>query len=112
LLGFQLIAVLTKPFGELPAALKITHATGLGLMAISMVLLLAPAAYHRLACDGEATPSVHRVGSVLLTAASATLALGLAAEVMVGIGAIAGRVSVGASAAAFVLIVLLGLWYA
>jgi hypothetical protein len=47
LLGFQLIAVLTKPFQALPADLKIAHAIGLGMITLAIVLLLAPAAFHR-----------------------------------------------------------------
>jgi hypothetical protein len=111
LLGFQLIAVLTKPFQQLPAELKIAHAVGLGLMTLSIVLLLAPAAFHRLAFKGEDVPIVHTVGSILVTAALAALALGLAAEVMVAIGALTDRPAIGALTAAVVLLVLFGLWY-
>ena len=111
LLGFQLIAVLTKPFQQLPAELKIAHAVGLGLMTLSIVLLLAPAALHRLAFKGEDVPIVHTVGSILVTAALAALALGLAAEVMVAIGALTDQPAIGALTAAVVLLVLFGLWY-
>jgi hypothetical protein len=112
LLGFQLIAVLTKPFEQLPAELKIAHAFGLGMMALSIVLLLAPAAFHRLAFDGEDNPIVHQVGAIFVTAALAALAFGLGAEVMVAMGALTGQLKVGAVIATVVLLVLLGLWYA
>jgi hypothetical protein len=111
LLGFQLIAVLTKPFQELPADLKVAHAIGLGMMTLSIVLLLAPAAFHRLAFAGEDSPIVHKIGSIFVTAALAVLALGLGAEVMVAIGALSGRLDIGALMAAIVLVVLFGLWY-
>jgi hypothetical protein len=39
------------------------------------------------------------------------LALGLGAEVMVAIGALSGRLDIGALMAAIVLVVLFGLWY-
>lgn len=111
LLGFQLIAVLTKPFQQLPTELKIVHAAGLGMMTLSIVLLLAPAAFHRLAFAGEDVPIVHKIGSILVTAALALLALGLGAEVMVAIGAMSGRLETGALMAAIVLLILFGLWY-
>ena len=111
LLGFQLVAVLTRRFDELPEALKVAHAVGLGLMLLSVVLLLAPAALHRLAFGGEDVPVVHKLGSLLVTAALAALALGLSAEVMVALGALSGRLDVGALSAVIVLLVLVGLWY-
>jgi Family of unknown function (DUF6328) len=112
LLGFQLIAVLTKPFAELPEAFKIVHAAGLMMLAIAVVLLLAPAALHRLAFAGEDSLPVHQLGSILVTASSVPLALAIAGEVAVAIGAITGRLDAGAAVAAFVLIVLCALWYA
>jgi hypothetical protein len=111
LLGFQLIAVLTKPFEQLPVELKVAHAVGLALMALSIVLLLAPAAFHRLAFRGEDAPLVHEFGSVVITAATGTLALGLGAEIMVAIGALAGRIGLAALIAAVMVLVLVCLWY-
>ena len=111
LLGFQLMAVLTKSFEQMPSALKVAHAVGLGMMALSIVLLLAPAALHRLGFNGEVVPTVHEVGSLLVTTALAALALGLAAEVMVAIGVLSGRTDIGALVAGVALLMLLGLWY-
>jgi hypothetical protein len=111
LLGFQLIAVLTKPFEQLPPPLKTIHAVGLGMLTLSIVLLLAPAAFHRLAFKGEDALPVHAVGSVLVTAALAALAVGLGAGVTVAIGALTGRLEIGAAVGSAILLVLLGLWY-
>jgi Family of unknown function (DUF6328) len=111
LLGFQLIAVLTKPFEQLPTELKMAHAAGLAMMALSMMLLMAPAAFHRLAFNGEDVPAAHRVGSILITAALGVLALGLGAEVMVAFGALTRRLEIGALVALLVVLVLFGLWY-
>lgn len=112
LLGFQLIAVVTKPFQQLPAELKLAHALGLGAMALSIILLLAPAAFHRLAFEGKDLPIVHTTGSIFVTAALAALASGIGAEVMVAMGALTGRSDIGAMVGGGVLLVLLGLWYA
>jgi len=112
LLGFQLIAVLTKPFEQLPPALKVIHVVGLGMLALSIMLLLAPAAFHRLAFNGDDAPPVHSVGSVLVTAALAALAIGLGAAVAVAIGALTGQVDIGGTAGLVISVVLFGLWYA
>ena len=82
------------------------------MLALSMILLIAPAAFHRLAFNGEDAPAVHRVGSILVTAAVGVLAIALTADVMVAIGALTGRMGVGVVAAVSVLLMLVGLWYA
>jgi hypothetical protein len=111
LLGFQLIAVLTRAFQQLPTELKVTHLAALGLMMLAIVLLLGPAAFHRVAFSGEDVEPVHSVGSAMVTAASAALGLGLSAEVFVAISAISGSVDLGLLLALLVLLVLGVLWY-
>ena len=111
LLGFQLIAVLTRAFQQLPIALKVTHLAALGLMTLAIVLLLAPAAFHRVAFNGEDAQPVHTVGSAMVTAASAVLGLGLSAEVFVAIAAISGRSDLGVLLALVTLLALGMLWY-
>ena len=66
------------------------HAVSLFLVAIAVVLLMAPAAYHRIVYAGEVSEDMHRVGSALVTAATVPLALGLAGDVCVVITKIAG----------------------
>jgi hypothetical protein len=53
---------------------------------------------------------MHRVGSALVAAATAPLALGLAGDIYVIIGKIFDPTT-GLGAAAFALLVLVGLWY-
>ena len=55
--------------------------------------------------------AMHRVGSILVTAATAPLALGLAGDIYVVIGKISGPAT-GVAAAALSLGILVGLWYA
>ena len=110
LFGFQLSIVLTQAFEALPAASRIVHAMSLGFVALAIMLLMAPAAYHRIVFAGEDTEDMHRTGSVLVTAATAPLALGLVGDIYVVIEKIAGTAAaIEAAAAAFVL--LAGLWY-
>lgn len=111
LLGFQLTIVLTEAFQRLPAAVKLVHGGALLAIAASMVLLMAPAAYHRVAFDGEESPGLLRIGGRLVTLATVPLAIGLAADVAVA--AIQGGVPplTAATAAGLVLLVLLGFWH-
>jgi Family of unknown function (DUF6328) len=110
LLGFQLAIVLTQSFETLPAAARMVHAASLGLVALAVILLVAPAAYHRIVYAGEDSENMHRVGSALVTAATVPLALGMAGDIYVVIGKIIGPMT-GLAAAAVGVVVLTGLWY-
>jgi hypothetical protein len=110
LLGFQLAVVLTRAFDLLPASSKALHALALGLVALCTILLMAPAAYHRIVYAGEAAPELHRLGSKFILVATMALALGLAADVYVVIARIAGA-AVGFAAAMLALIALVGVWH-
>src|SRR5262249_7464568 len=111
LLGFQLTIVLTKAFTEIPGASKLIHAMALGCMALAIILLMAPAAYHRLAHDGDDNMDVLRTGSRLVTFATVPLALGIAADVYVTIERISHSAGVGAVAAVLALALLVGIWH-
>ena len=110
LLGFQLSIVLTQSFERLPGSSRIVHALSLGLVALAVMLLVAPAAYHRIVYGGEDSDDMHRVGSVLVTVATVPLALGMAGDIYVVIGQIIGPTT-GLFAAAVGLVILTGLWY-
>src|SRR5882757_5901012 len=86
LFGFQFIAMLTTAFDEMPPNSKVVHAIALGLVAINVILLMTPAALHRLSFDGADSESFLRAASALVTAAPLFLAAGLAAESYVVLG--------------------------
>jgi hypothetical protein len=111
LLGFQLAIVLTRAFAELPGAAKAVHAASLGAIALAVILLMAPAAYHRIVFAGEDTEEMHRAGSRFVTAATVPLALGIAGDVYVVLAKMAGSPAVGSAAAGVVLVLLVGLWH-
>jgi Family of unknown function (DUF6328) len=111
LFGFQLAIVLTQSFEQLPTASMIMHATSLFLVAFAVVLLMAPAAYHRIVYAGEDSEDMHRVGSVLVTAATVPLALGLAGDVYVVVTKIMGSPTAGLIAGSLALVLLIGLWH-
>lgn len=75
------------------------------------MLLIAPAAYHRIVYNGEASPDFLTVGGRFLTAATAALALGIATDLYVVIGKIAESETVGAIAGALTFLVLIAMWH-
>jgi uncharacterized protein DUF6328 len=111
MLGFQLAVTLMEAFQELPRAGQLVHVAGMLLTALAVVLLMSPAAYHRIAEEGEETERFHRVASRFIVAALVPLALSMSAE----LGIVAYRLteSVGRSVAlgGAALVVLLGAWF-
>ncbi len=107
LFGFQLAIVLTLSFEQLPSASRIVHAASLLLVALAVVLLMTPAAYHRIVYAREDTEDMHRVGSAPVTGATAPLALGLAGDVYVVITKIAESSAAGLAAGTLELVSLL-----
>jgi hypothetical protein len=77
LFGFQFAAVLTASFGGLSSVLKVIHIASLGLVAGAVVMLIAPAAYHRIAARGNAEEGVLRYAVRLMLPAQGLIALGL-----------------------------------
>jgi hypothetical protein len=76
LLGFQLSIVLTQAFERLPTTVKLVHGAALLFVALSIVLLMAPAAYHRIVYKGEDSEEFHRIGSRFVSYSTIPLALG------------------------------------
>jgi hypothetical protein len=111
LFGFQLAIVLTQSFDRLPATSKFVHAASLFLVALAVLLLMAPAPYHRIVYAGEDSEDMYRVGSALITAATLPLGLGLAGDVYVVIAKISNSAAIGAASGAAVFGLLTGLWY-
>jgi hypothetical protein len=81
-------------------------------LALAVILLIAPAALHRIVWAGEESEGLLRVGGRLILAALVALSLGMAGEAHVVFARIFGSPAIGAAAAAVVLTMLFGLWFA
>jgi uncharacterized membrane protein len=111
LLGFQLTAVLTEAFGQLPKTLQYVHLGSLGLLAASMVFLMAPAAFHRIVERGEDTERLHRFSSVMMLTAMVPLGMGLAADFFVVLEKVLEAPGLSGGLAAASLVFFFGLWF-
>jgi len=112
LLGFQFAIVLTTGFAEIAPTQKAMHGLAIGLIAVATMLLMAPAAFHRIVYSGAPDPAFHRIAGRFLLAATVFLALGLAADIEVVVGRIGAAPAIAHVAALASVFALLGLWHA
>jgi hypothetical protein len=111
LLGFQFVVTMTKAFHDLPAAVQDTHFVALGAVLVAVMLLIAPAAVHRLGFGGRDAERMHDIGSNLITIALVPLAAGIAIDVYVALAkVIPGAIPLVGGVTSFAL--LAALWYA
>jgi hypothetical protein len=111
LLGFQVTITLMNAFEGLDQALKDVHLAALGMTSLSLMLLIAPAAYHRIVERGHNSEEFDRIAGRLLLAAMATLAVGLSCDVVVVVSRVTGSRAAGIGTGAFVLVAAWGLWF-
>jgi hypothetical protein len=111
LLGFGTIVVLKDTFKELPQTLRVVHVISLCFIALATVLLMTPAAYHRIVERGEMDEEFHRVAARLLLLGMAALAPGLAGSVWVVLERATGSRAAGAVGAVAVVVLCYGLWF-
>ena len=83
LLGFQLAAVLQDGFDPRPSSSKLIHVVALVALGVSVVFLMLPAAYHRIAEGGEISERLHRFSSLSIVLAMLTLAVALAGDAFI-----------------------------
>jgi hypothetical protein len=96
LLGFQLAIMFTTAFSELPVISKAVHLLALCCISMTIVLLMAPAAFHRITFRGEDSEDFHRLGSRFIVSAAVPLALGLSCDLFVGSSKATGSFLAGA----------------
>jgi hypothetical protein len=111
LLGFQFISFLMTEFEKLDEPSKYVHVVSLCLMGLSVVLLMTPAAYHRIVEEGENTEHFHRTASRLLIAAMIPLALGICGDFFIIVRKVTKSPTAGIIAALSMLALFYGLWF-
>ena len=111
MLGFQLIVIMTEAFGKLSPPLQHWHFCALALDAFSVVLLITPAAAHRLSFQGSDDVRFHRIGSWLVSLALLPLMLSLALEVYIAAWKLSSDPLTAACSAVAALLICGGAWY-
>ncbi len=111
LLGFQLITIFEKGFEPIARVDKLTHIASLLAVGIATVLLMAPAAFHRIAEAGENTDRVHRYTACMLLAAMFFLALGMAGDFEVVLHILSRSYLISIPLAAVLLAFFYSLWF-
>jgi hypothetical protein len=111
MLGMQFINVFTESFGALPRSLQWIHFASLLCTLLATILLIGPAAYHRMAEGGEDTEHFHTVASRYLLFALVFLAPGMAGDISVIVGMVSRSVQAGVFASVALLILFYALWF-
>jgi hypothetical protein len=111
MLGFQFTAMLSESFAKLPPAWQAIHLASLLAMALAIIALMAPAAFHRLAEQGEQTERVHSFASAMVLVAMALLAGGLSGDVFIVAALVVGPAA-GLACAVGSAVFLLASWFA
>ncbi len=111
LLGFQFVIIVMSNFDKLPASSRFMHLASLTAVAISTILLITPAAYHRIVERGEDSERFHNFAGRLLLWAMFFLALGLAGDFYVIARKISNSVPFAIWSAAVLFLFFCGLWF-
>ena len=111
LLGFQFMAFFASGFAELPRSSRLVHFGGLVCVSLAGVLLIAPAAFHRIAEHGESTARFYRYASGMVEASLVPLAIGMSADFYVIVAKVTGSATSGIWAAVSLVVGAGGLWW-
>jgi hypothetical protein len=111
MLGFQFAVMLTKTFDRLPQDAKLVHVAALALVAAAVILLMTPAAIHRLTFRGQDDERFHRIGSRFLIAAAAPLGLGISLDMFVVLVRVTDSPGLGTAGACLTAVLFTVLWF-
>jgi len=112
LLGLQLSVALMKGFEALEPGARHVYLASLGLMALATIVLMTPAAFHRIVARGRSTDGFHRLAGIMLVLGMAVLALALSGDVYVAASRVARLTDVAAAAASVTALFFYIVWFA
>jgi hypothetical protein len=111
LIGFQLVVTMTKTFSQLAPAEQHIHFASLCAVTLSVMLLITPAAVHRMTFGGQDVLRFHQIGSIVVTLALIPLALGIAGDFYLAATRMVENRAISAIAASITLLTLAIFWY-
>jgi hypothetical protein len=83
LFGFQLIAVFNRPFFDLGGLDRMLHLSSLILVAVAIGLIMAPAAYHRIAESGRVSSRWVKLATRCIASAMAPLMIAISIDIYI-----------------------------
>lgn len=112
LFGFQLIAVFNQSFSErLTHSEQLLHLVALGATAIGMALVMAPAAYHRIAQPALRTTSFVKLATKLLISSMLPVVVGICIDFFIIARMITQSQGAAAASAALITSIFVILWF-
>jgi len=111
MLGFQFVTMFTSAFEELPQSSKLVHLACLSLIALTVILLITPAAFHRIAEHGMDSERLVGLTGRFVMAATVPLGAAMAGEVYVVILKVMESSSMAVIAAVVTFVVMMGMWF-
>lgn len=111
LLGFQFITLVLEEFEKLPQTMKVVHLVSLSMMTLAVILLMTPAAYHRIVEKGENTERFHRFTGRMLMIALLPLGLGFSGDFYVVIWKVSSSNALAALCTVALLVFIFGAWF-
>jgi hypothetical protein len=110
LLGFQLIVMMMSVFGTLPGYVQRIHLVALMSSVLATILLIAPAAIHRIAFGGRDDLRFHSIGSRIIGIALLPLGSSIGCDMWVAFFKLKGD-GLATIAATLTSVLLLACWY-
>ena len=110
-LGFQFAIVFAQGFEQLRRSWQIIHFASLLATTVATVLLITPAAYHRIHEAGKDTENFRKVASRLLLIALVFLGPGMAGDLFVVIAKETQSPGTAGAIAGLLLLAFYGLWF-
>jgi cytochrome bd-type quinol oxidase subunit 2 len=111
LMGFQFISLFMDSFQKLSQPLKIVHFASLCMVGMSIILMMTPAAYHRIVERGEETKRFHRFASRILLGSLVPLALGISGDFYLVARKVTESDKISIPLAVGALLLFYGLWF-
>ena len=111
LLAFQVASVLTEGFDQLSAVSKSMHLAGILAVSVAIILLIAPAACHRISFRGEDSEEFYRLSGRFTLSAIFCLGLGISGDLFVVVDKITKSGNTAAVISAAMLTFLYAIWF-
>jgi hypothetical protein len=111
LLGFQFAILFTQEFERLPQSSQRAHLASLACIALTTMLLIAPAAAHRIVWEGEETIGFFRYATRMMLAALVPLGFGVVLDFYVVTRKVTGSLPIAVTSGALMLLVLFAMWF-